>query len=124
MAKPKLFSMEILQGMDLANRFRLMGNRAETEAQKFVLKAGQLVGGKGRQLVHVLTGRCKASISTTLLGGSLTTKPTSLTGPQVVYGPALEAMFPYMKPALEQKREDIKKLGGSLLITIVRGKSY
>ena len=124
MAKPKFLSMEILQGMDLANRFRLMGNRAETEAQKFVLKAGLLVGGKGKQLVHVLTGRCKASISTQLAGGSLTTKPISFTGPQVVYGAALEAMFPYMKPALEQKREDIKKLGGGLLITIVRGKSY
>jgi len=124
MAKPKFLSMEILQGMDLANRFRLMGNRAETEAQRFVLKAGELVGGKGRQLVHVLTGRCKNSISTQLQGGSLTTKPVSLTGPQVDYGPALEAMFPYMKPALEQKREDIKKLGGNMLITIVRGKSY
>lgn len=124
MAKPKLFTMEILQGMDLANRFRLMGNKAETEAQKFVLKAGLLVGGKGKQLVHVLTGRCKASISTQLLGGSLTTKPMSLTGPQVVYGAALEAMFPYMKPALEQKKEDIRKLSKGLLITIVRGKSY
>jgi len=124
MAKPKFLSMEILQGMDLANRFRLMGNRAETEAQKKVLQAGLLVGGKGKQLVHVLTGRCKASISTQLQGGSLTTKPVSLTGPQVVYGAALEAMFPYMKPALEQKREDIKRLFGGLLTTIIRGKSY
>ena len=124
MAKPKFLSMEIIQGMDLANRFRLMGNRAETEAQKKVLKAGHLVGGKGRQLVHVLTGRCKASISTQLQGGSLTTKPISLTGPQVVYGAALEAMFPYMKPALEQSKDDIKRIFGDLLITIVRGKSY
>ena len=124
MAKPKFLSMEILQGMDLANRFRLMGNRAETEAQKFVLKAGLLVGGKGKQLVHILTSRCKASISTQLLGGSLTTKPVSLTGPQVIYGPALENLFPYMKPALEQKREDIRKLGGGMLTIIVRGKSY
>lgn len=119
----KFLSMEILQGMDLANRFRLMGNRAENEAQRNVLKAGELVGGRGRQLVHVLTGRCKASISTQLQGGSLTTKPVSLTGPQVVYGAALEAMYPYMKPALEQSREDIKKLFGNMPITIVRGKS-
>ena len=124
MAKPKFLSMEILQGMDLANRFRLMGNRAVNEAQRFVLKAGELVGGKGRQLVHVLTGRCKASISTQLLGGSLTTKPTSLTGAQVDYARALENMFPYMKPALEQMRADIQKLGGNMLITIIRGKSY
>jgi len=124
MAKSKLFTMEILQGMDLANRFRLMGVRAETEAQKKVLQAGLLVGGKGKQLVHVLTGRCKASISTQLQGGSLSTKPVSLTGPQVVYGAALEARFPYMKPALEQKREDIKRLFGGLLTTIIRGKSY
>jgi len=119
----KFLSMEILQGMDLANRFRLMGNRAETEAQKTVLKAGQLVGGRGRMLVHVLTGRCKNSISTQLQGGSLLTKPMSLTGPQVNYGAALEAMYPYMKPALEQSREDIKRLFGDLTITIVRGKS-
>ena len=124
MAKPKFLSMEIIEGMDLANRFRLMGNRAETEAQKNVLKAGLLVGGKGKQLVHVKTGRCKNSISTQLQGGSLTTKPVSLTGPQVVYGAALEAMFPYMKPALEQKREDIKRLFGNMLITVIRGKSY
>jgi len=123
MAKSKFLSMEILQGMDLANRFRLMGNRAETEAQKTVLKAGQLVGGRGRQLVHVLTGRCRASISTQLQGGSITTKPYSLTGPQVIYGAALEAMYPYMKPALEQSREDIKRLFGDLTIHIVRGKS-
>jgi len=123
MAKPKFLSMEVLQGMDLANRFRLMGNRAETEAQKTVLKAGELVGGKGRMLVHVLTGRCKNSISTQLQGGSLTTKPVSLTGPQVDYGAALEAMYPYMKPALEQERENIKRLFGDLTITIVRGKS-
>jgi len=118
----KFLSMEVLQGMDLANRFRLMGNRAETEAQKAVLKAGLLVGGKGKQLVHVLTGRCKASISTQLMGGSLTTKPYSLTGPQVDYGAALEAMYPYMKPALEQKREDIRRLFGDSLTIIVRGK--
>ena len=119
----KFLSIEILRGMDLANRFRLMGNRATNETQKTVLKAGQLVGGRGRQLVHVLTGRCKNSISTQLQGGSLTTKPMSLTGPQVSYGAALEARFPYMKPALEQERENIKKLGGNMLITIIRGKS-
>ena len=118
----KFLSMEILQGMDLANRFRLMGNRATNEAQKTVLKAGQLVGGKGRMLVHVLTERCKNSISTQLQGGSLLTKPCSLTGPQVDYGAALEARFPYMKPALEQSKEDIKRLFGDLTITIVRGK--
>lgn len=118
----KFLSIEILQGMDLANRFRLMGNRAETEAQKTVLKAGLLVGGKGRQLVHVLTGRCKNSISTQLQGGSLTTKPVSLTGPQVDYGAALESRYPYMKPALEQERENIKRLFGDLTVTIIRGK--
>lgn len=123
MAKPKFLSMEILQGMDLANRFRLMGNRAENEAQKNVLAAGLLVGGKGKQLVHVLTGRCKNSISTQLVGGSLSTKPMSLTGPQVDYGAALEARFPYMKPALKQKTEDIKRLFGGMLTTIIRGKS-
>ena len=119
----KFLSIEVLQGMDLANRFRLMGNRAENETQKTVLKAGQLVGGKGRQLVHVLTGRCKNSISTQLQGGSLLTKPCSLTGPQVIYGAALEAMYPYMKPGLEQSREDIKRLFGDLTTTIIRGKS-
>ena len=119
----KLLTMEIIQGMDLANRFRLMGNRAETETQKAVLKAGLLVGGKAKQLVHILTGRCKNSISTQLAGGSLTTKPVSLTGPQVTYGRVLEDRYPYMKPALEQKREDIKRLFGDLTITIIRGKS-
>ena len=123
MAKPKLFTMEILQGMDLANRFRLMGNRAETEAQKKVLQAGHLVGGKGIELVHVKTGRCKASISTQLQGGSLSTKPVSLTGPQVTYGRVLEDRYPYMKPALEQEKENIKRLFGDLLIIVIRGKS-
>ena len=119
----KFLSIEVLQGMDLANRFRLMGNRATNETEKTVLKAGQLVGGRGRQLVHVLTGRCKASISTQLQGGSITTKPYSLTGPQVIYGAALEAMYPYMKPALEQSKEDIKRMFGDLTTTIIRGKS-
>ena len=119
----KFLSMEVLNGIELANRFRAMGKRATNETEKTVLKAGQLVGGKGRQLVHVLTGRCKNSISTQLQGGSITTKPFSLTGPQVDYGAALEAMYPYMKPALEQSREDIRRLFGNLTITIVRGKS-
>ena len=119
----KFLSIEILQGMDLANRFRLMGNRAETEAQKTVLKAGNLVGGRGRMLVHKLTRRCMHSISTQLQGGSLTTKPVSLTGPQVTYGRVLEDRYPYMKPALEQEKDNIKRLFGDLTITIVRGKS-
>ena len=119
----KFLSIEVLQGMDLANRFRLMGNRAETEAQKTVLKAGQLVGGRGRMLVHVLTGRCKNSISTQLQGGSLLTKPMSLTGPQVNYGAALESRYPYMKPALEQEKDNIRRMFGDLTTTIIRGKS-
>ena len=119
----KFLSMEVLNGMELANRFKAMGKRAITETEKTVLKAGQLVGGKGRQLVHVLTGRCRASISTQLQGGNLFTKPYSLTGPQVSYGAALEAMYPYMKPALEQERENIKRLFGDLTTTIIRGKS-
>jgi len=119
----KFLSIEILQGMDLANRFRLMGTRATTETQKTVLKAGQLVGGKGRLLVHKLTRRCMHSISTQLQGGSLFTKPMSLTGPQVDYGAALEAMYPYMKPALEQEKDNIKRMFGDLTTTIIRGKS-
>lgn len=119
----KFLSIEVLQGMELANRFRAMGKRATTEAEKTVLKAGQLVGGRGRMLVHVLTGRCKNSISTQLQGGSLLTKPCSLTGPQVDYGAALEAMYPYMKPALEQEKENIKRMFGDLTTQIIRGKS-
>jgi len=119
----KFLSIEVLQGMDLANRFKAMGKRATNETQKTVLKAGQLVGGRGRMLVHKLTRRCMHSISTQLQGGSITTKPYSLTGPQVIYGAALEAMYPYMKPALEQERENIKRLFGDLTTTIIRGKS-
>jgi hypothetical protein len=118
-----LLSIEVLNGMDLAERFRGMGKKAETEPEKAVLQAGELVGGRGRQIVHVKTGRCKASISTQLLSGSLSTKPISLTGPQVNYGAALEKMYPYMEPALNQSKEDIKRLFGDMVTTIIRGKS-
>lgn len=118
-----LLSIEVLNGLELAERFRQKGDRVKTETELNVLQAGELVGGKGRQLVHVKTGRCKASISTQLLGGSLTAKPMSLTGPQVIYGAALEAMYPYMKPALEQSLDDIKRLFGNMVTTIIRGKS-
>jgi len=118
----KLLSMEVLNGMELAERFRAMGKRATNETEKTVLKAGQLVGGRGRMLVHKLTWRCFHSISTQLQGGSITTKPYSLTGPQVIYGAALEAMYPYMKPALEQEKDNIRRMFGDLTVTIIRGK--
>jgi len=118
-----LLSIEVLEGMELARRFREKGDKVKTETELNVLQAGVLVGGRGKQIVHVKTGRCKASIATQLIGGSLTTKPMSLTGPQVIYGAALEAMYPYMKPALEQSKEDIKRLFGNMVTTIIRGKS-
>ena len=117
-----LLSIEVLNGMELAERFREMGKKAETEPEKIVLQAGLLVGGKGKQLVHVKTGRCKASISTQVTGGSLSTKPFSLTGPQVNYGAALEKLYPYMEPALNQSLDDLKRLFGNMVTTIIRGK--
>lgn len=116
----KLFKMEVLQGMELARRFRERGKTAKTETEKNVLKAGHIVGGRGRQKVHVLTGRCKASISTRLVPG-MVTKPTSETGPQVIYGAALEAMYPYMKPALEDSITDIQDLFKGVVIKVIRG---
>ena len=118
-----LLFIEVLQGLELAERFKQKGDKVKTETELNVLQAGELVGGKGKELVHVKTGRCKASISTQLQGGSLSTKPFSLTGPQVVYGAALEKIYPYMEPALEQSKEDIKRLFGDMITIIIRGKS-
>lgn len=117
-----LLSIEVLNGMELAERFRQKSDRVKTETELNVLQAGLLVGGRGKLLVHKKTHRCENSISTQLQGGSLTTKPFSLTGPQVIYGAALEKLYPYMKPALEQSKDDIKRLFGNMVTTIIRGK--
>jgi hypothetical protein len=109
--------MEVIEGKELAEKFRNMGRAAVTETEKNVHQAGLMVGGKGKELVHVLTGRCKASIATRLEKGSL---PVSLTGPQVYYGAALEAMYPYMEPALEQEKENIMRLFGNMVTQIIK----
>ena len=120
--KGQLLRIEVINGLELAERFREMGREIQNESDRQVMQAGLLVGGKAKELVHVDTGRCRASISTQLLPKSMATVVTSATGPQVHYGAALEHNYPYMEPALEQKKEEIQKMFGDMVTQIIRRK--
>ena len=60
------FKTEIINGKELAERFKKSGRKIQDKIDKALYKAGLLVERMAKILVHVDTGRCRASITTRL----------------------------------------------------------
>jgi phage gpG-like protein len=114
---------EIIEGKELADKFRQAGKKVEDKIDKALMAAGLLVERDVKQSFGVspsvpgeppgvLTGRLRASIATRVIPGN------ALVGTRVEYARALEfgykprnlAARPFLIPALERNREEIKKI--------------
>jgi len=98
------FKTEVLQGKELAARFKSAGKQIQDRMDKALYKAGLLVERGAKLLVHVDTGRCRASITTRL------TYANAEVGTIVEYAPRLEKLYPFLKPALVNNAAEIKRI--------------
>ena len=71
---------------------------------KALYKGGLVVERAAKLLVHVDTGRCRASITTRL------TYANAEVGTIVEYAPRLERLYPFLKPALVNSRAEVKRI--------------
>jgi len=97
---------EVIQGRELAEKFRRAGEDAQSKIDKSLLEAGLLVERTAKiyQTPHVLTGRLRASIATRL------TPMNVEIGTAVEYARVHERDYPYLRPALTNKEAEIKKI--------------
>jgi len=96
--------VEIINGKELAARFKSAGKQIQGRIDKALYKAGLLVERGAKLLVHVDTGRCRASITTRL------TYANAEVGTVVEYAPALEKRYPFLRPALVNQQVEIKRI--------------
>jgi len=116
--------IEVIQGKELADKFRQAGKKVEDKIDKALMTAGLLVERDVKQSFGispsspgeppgVLTGRLRSSIATRVIPGN------ALVGTQVEYARRLEkgdegpggiAARPFLRPALERNKEEIKKI--------------
>lgn len=95
---------EIINGKELAEKFKKAGKTVQDNIDKALLKAGLLVERSAKMIVHVDTGRCRASISTRLIDSN------AQVGTIVEYAPALEERYPFLTPALKDNETEIKRI--------------
>jgi len=95
---------EIINGKELAEKFRKAGKTVQDKIDKALLKAGLTVERSAKMIVHVDTGRCRASIATRLVTAN------AQVGTTVEYAPHLEKRYPFLKPALESNKDKIKQI--------------
>jgi len=95
---------EIINGKELAEKFKKAGKTVQDKIDKALLKAGLLVERSAKMLVHVDTGRCRASITTRLVSSN------AQVGTIVEYAPRLEKRYPFLKPALKNNEMEIKQI--------------
>ena len=98
------FKTEIINGKELAEKFKKFGKQIQDKIDKALYKAGLLVERGAKLLVHVDTGRCRASITTRLVYAN------AEVGTIVEYAPALEERYPFLKPALVNQAVEIKRI--------------
>lgn len=121
MAKKKFVRLEILNGKELADKFRKCGKEVQDRIDKALLKAGYLVEKDVKKSFGtspsppggppgVLTGTLRRSIATRLIPGN------AQVGTNVVYARRLELGFesqeprPYLYPALKRNRAEIIRI--------------
>ena len=98
------FKTEIINGKELAARFKSAGKKIKDKIDRALMKAGLLVERGAKILVHVDTGRCRASISTRLVYAD------AEVGTVVEYAPKLEKRYPFLKPSLVNQSVQIKRI--------------
>jgi phage gpG-like protein len=98
--------VEVLEGKELAEKFKKGSKEAQDKIDKALLKAGLLVERTAKiyQTPHVDTGRLRASIATRLI------PMNAEVGSKVEYAPYHEKQYPFLKPALEDKEIEIKTI--------------
>ena len=121
MAGEKFVRLEILNGKELANKFRKSGKEIQDKIDKALLKAGHLVEADVKKSFGtspsppggppgVLTGTLRRSIATRLIPGN------AQVGTNVVYARRLELGYktqearPYLYPALKRNKAEILKI--------------
>ena len=98
------FKTEIINGKELADRFKSGGRKVQGYIDKALWKAGLLVERGAKLLVHVLTGRLRASITTRLVYADVEV------GSIVSYGTKIEKRYPFLKPSLVNQTPEIKRI--------------
>ena len=100
------FKTEVLQGKELAARFKSAGKQIQDRMDKALYKAGLLVERTAKiyQTPHVDTGRLRASITTRL------TYANAEVGTLVSYAPRHEKDYPFLRPALKNNEVEIKRI--------------
>ena len=96
--------IEVIKGKELAERFKKAGKKVQGFIDKALYKAGLLVERGAKLLVHVDTGRCRASITTRLVTAN------AEVGTIVEYAPRLEELYPFLKPSLVNQEVQIKRI--------------
>ena len=97
---------EVVEGKELAQKFRNAGIKAQGFIDKALNEAAFLVERTAKiyQTPHVDTGRLRASISTRLLVNN------AEIGTVVEYARKHEKDYPFLKPALDDKTDEIRKI--------------
>ena len=98
--------IEVLQGKELAEKFKSAGKKIQGRIDKALNEAGLLVERTAKiyQTPHVDTGRLRASIATRLV------TMNAEIGTNVSYARKHEKDYPFLKPALVDKSGEIKKI--------------
>ena len=97
---------EVVEGKELAQKFRNAGIKAQGFIDDALNEAAFLVERTAKiyQTPHVDTGRLRASISTRLLVNN------AEIGTVVEYARKHEKDYPFLKPALVDKTDQIKRI--------------
>jgi len=98
--------VEVIQGKELADKFRSAGKSVQGKIDKALYKGGLLVErtAKKYQTPHVDTGRLRASITTRLV------TMDAEVGTVVEYARKHEKYYPFLRPALADKSGEVKRI--------------
>jgi len=98
--------VEVIQGKELAAKFKSGGKTVQDKIDKSLLEAGFLVErtAKKYQTPHVDTGRLRASITTRLV------TMNAEVGTNVEYAGKHEKYYPFLEPALTDNEGEIKRI--------------
>lgn len=95
---------KVLNDKELMAKFKRAAGILQSDVDKALLEGGGKVKETAREFVHVKTGATKESMYEKLKS------PLVEVGATTDYAAALEARYPFLKPALETKRGEVIKV--------------